>query len=156
MRTEPVNIEGLAGPVVVTVNSFSGRHSIAVGGRPVKGTRRGRYTLPTADGGTVEGKLRSTLLDPYPTIEIAGVKHRTGPSTSLALRVLGLLPLLLVGVGGLIGGAIGGVGVIVNLGIVRGSQSTAVKALLMIVVLVFAVVAWAMLAAAIQTAVTSS
>jgi hypothetical protein len=156
VRTEPVNIQGLAGPVVVTVNSFFGRRSIAVGGRPVEGTRRGSYTLPTAGGGTVEGKLRSTLLDPYPTIEIAGVKHRTGPSTSLALRVLGLLPLVLVAVGGLVGGAIGAVGVIVNLGIVRGSQPKAFKALLMIVVLVLAVVAWVIVAAAIRTAVAAS
>jgi hypothetical protein len=150
MRTEPVNIAGLAGPVVVTVNAVTGKHSVTVGGRPATGgTRRGDYGLPTTDGRTVAAKVRSSLLDPYPTIEIAGVKYRTGPSVPVALRVLALLPLVLV-LGGLIGGVIGALGIATNLGIARWSQSNAVKAVLMIVVLVIAVVLFAVVAAALQ------
>lgn len=149
MRTEPVNIAGLAGPVVVTVNAVTGRHSVTVGGRPATGTGRGSYTLPTTDGRTVAAKVRSSLLDPYPTLEIAGVKYRTGPSVPVVLRVLALLPLVLV-LGGLIGGAIGALGVAANLGIARWSQSNAVKSVLMIVVLVVAVMTFAVVATAFQ------
>jgi hypothetical protein len=149
VRTEPVDIEGLAGPVVVTVNRLTGKPSITVGGHPATRIRRATYTLPTADGGTVAARLRTSLADPYPIIEIAGVKHRTGPSVPLALRVLALLPIALVAVGGAIGGAIGVVGVIGNLAILRGARSAAVNAVLLIVVLVAAVVAWTIVVAAL-------
>lgn len=149
MHTEPMVIDGLAGPVVMSVNSFTGKHSVTVGGQPVSGTRRGMYTLPTADGQTVAARLRASLLDPYPSLEIAGVKHRSGPALPLALRVLAVLPLVLI-IGGLIGGAIGAAGVIVNLGIARGQLSTAVKSLLMILILVVAVVTFSLIAVAIN------
>jgi hypothetical protein len=149
MRTEPMVIDGVAGPVVLAVNAFTGRHSVTVGGHPVSGTRRGIYTLPTADGRTVAAKLRSSLLEPHPSIEIDGVRHRSGPSLPLALRVLVVLPLVLL-LGGLIGGLIGGLGVVLNLGIARGRQSTAVKSLLVIMVLILTVVIFAIVAAAIS------
>lgn len=148
MRTQPVTIEGLAGPVVVDVNTLTGRQSLMVGGQSIPGTRRGDYTLPTADGRAVPAKVRTSLVDPYPTIEIAGVKHRTGPALPVALRLLALLPFLLVFVGGAIGGALGAVGVVVNLSLARISQSTAVKALLMVGVLVATAMAYLVVAAA--------
>ncbi|NEA36217.1 hypothetical protein [Streptomyces sp. SID13031] len=148
MRTEPMVVEGLAGPVVLAVNAFTGKHSVTVGGYQVSGTRRGNYTLPTADGRTVAAKLHSSLLDPHPSIEIAGVRYRTGPSLPVAVRVLVVLPLVLL-VGGLIGGLIGAIGVGANLGIARGQQSTAVKSLLMIGVLILTVVVFVVLAAAV-------
>lgn len=155
MRTEPVTIDGLAGPVVVTMNTFTGRSSLTVGGVPANGTRRGNYTLPTANGGTVAARVRANLLDPYPTIEIAGVKHRTGPAVPVLLRVLSLLPLVLV-VGGAIGGAMGGLGAVGNLALARGSQSTAVKAAMMIMVLVGAAVAYLVIAGTLFTTTTTS
>jgi hypothetical protein len=149
MRTEPMMIDGLAGPVVISVNAFTGKHGVTVGGQPASGTRRGSYTLPTIDGRTVAAKLRSNLLEPHPTLEIAGVTHRSGPALPLALRVLVLLPAVLV-IGGLIGGVIGALGIGGNLAIARGRQSIVVKSLLMIGILVLAVVAFALVAAAIS------
>jgi hypothetical protein len=149
MRTEPMVVEGLAGPVVLDVNAFTGKHSVTVGVHQVKGSRRGNYTLPTLDGQTVAAKLHSSLLDPHPSIEINGVRYRTGPSLPLALRVLVILPLVLL-IGGLIGGLIGALGVGANLGIARAQQSTVVKTLLMIVVLIVTVLVFAVLAAAIS------
>jgi hypothetical protein len=149
MRTEPMTIDGLAGPVVITVNSFTGKHSVTVGGHPASGTRRGIYTLPTVDGRTATAKLRSSLLEPHPSLEIAGVRHRSGPALPLALRVLALLPAVLV-IGGVIGGLIGALGILGNLAIARGQQSTVVKALLMIGILVVAIVAFSLVAAAIS------
>jgi hypothetical protein len=142
-------VEGLAGPVVIDVNAFTGKHSVTVGVDQVRGTRRGNYTLPTLDGQTVAAKLHSNLLEPHPSLEIAGVRYRTGPSLPLALRVLVILPLVLL-IGGLIGGLIGALGVGANLGIVRGRQSTAVKSLLMVGVLIVTVAVVAVLAAAIS------
>jgi hypothetical protein len=149
MRTEPMMIDRVAGPVVITVNAFTGKHSVTVGGQPASGTRRGAYTLPTTDGQTVAAKLRSSLIEPHPSLEIAGVTHRSGPSLPIALRVLVVIPLVLL-LGGLIGGVIGALGVGVNLGIARGRQSTAIKSLLMIMILVLAVVTFALVAAAIR------
>lgn len=135
MRTEPTTIQGLAGPVVVDMNTLTGKSTLTVGGVPAQGRRRGHYLLPTADGGTVEARVRATLLDPYPILHIDGAKHRTGPASPLVLRVLGLLPLLLLAVGGAVGGALGALGVIANLAVQRSSQSTAVKAMVMLAVL---------------------
>jgi hypothetical protein len=135
MRTQPTTIDGLAGPVVVDLNALTGKSTLTVGGVPAEGRRRGQYLLPTADGGTVEARVRTTLLDPYPVLHINGAKHRTGPATPMALRLLGLLPLLLVTVGGALGGGLGALGAIVNLAVQRSSQSTAVKAVIMVAVL---------------------
>jgi hypothetical protein len=141
---------------VVTVNSFTGKGSITVGERPAARNGRHTFLLPTANGGTVEGRLRTNVLDPHPRIDIAGVTHRTGPPVPVLLRVLALFPLALVAVGGLVGGAVGAAGFIGNLGISRGSQPTGVKALLMVVVLVVAVTAWVIVAAAIAAAIDAS
>jgi hypothetical protein len=156
MRTEPLNIEGLAGPAVITLHPFTGRHSIMVGGRPATGTRRGRYSLPTADGRTVDARLRAGLFDPHPSLQIAGVTYRTGPPVPRLLQVLALAPIVLVGLGGLLGGLIGGGGVVANMGIARSPQSTARKTVLMIVVLVAAVVVWMLVAGALLAAIDSA
>ena len=135
MRTEPTTIQGLAGPVVVDMNTLTGKSTLSVGGVPAEVRRRGYYLLPTAGGGTVEARVRATLLDPYPVLHINGAKHRTGPASPMVLRVLGLLPLLLLAVGGALGGIVAAFGVILNLSVQRGSQSTAVKAVIMLAVL---------------------
>jgi hypothetical protein len=135
------------------MNSITGRHSVAVGRYQAVGTRRGHYMLPTVDGGTVAARLRNSLLDPYPTIEISGVKHRTGPSFPVVLRLLALLPLpLLAYAGGLIGGGIGGGALAANLAIGRTKHSTATKTLLMIGVVIAAFVLWAIVVLAVQLA----
>jgi hypothetical protein len=141
-------IDGIAGPVAVTVNPFTGRHTVTVGGHPAAATGRRTVALPTTDGRTVTATVHSGLVDPYPTIEIAGVRYRTGPSLPVGLRVLALLPLVLL-IGGLIGGAIGGLGVVINLAIARRSRSTALTSLLMIMVFAIAVITFMFVVAAI-------
>jgi hypothetical protein len=93
VRTEPLTITGLAGPVVLETNFLTGKHSITVRGHPAPRAGR-RFTLPTAGGGTVEA-VRDQFLDAYPNLEIHGVKHRTGPPTPMVLRILALVPILL-------------------------------------------------------------
>lgn len=144
-----MDIEGVAGAVVVDLNTFTGKQSVTVGGQPVARIDRGTYSLPGSHGGMVNASVRTSLLDPYPVITIAGVKHRTGPRVPLALAVLALLPIALAGLGGVVGGVIGAVGVIGNLSVLRGSQSAVVKTVLLIAILGAAVLAWLIVAAAI-------
>jgi len=82
------------------------------------------------------------FLDAYPTLEINGVKHRTGPAVPVLLRILALVPIFLIGVGGALGGVIGAVGVALNMAIARLVLPSAVKALLMAGVLIVAAVTW--------------
>ena len=153
MNTEPISIDGVAGPIVVTTHAFWGRPAVTVGGLPALRTGKRQYTLPVTAGGAVEATLRSGFADPYPTLEINGVKHRSGPPVPLALRVLALVPIALIGFGGLLGGLIGGLGVMANLAVASQPRSAVVKALLMLGVLVVAVVVWIVVAAAIGLAV---
>jgi hypothetical protein len=96
--------------------------------------------------------VRGGFLDAYPTLNINGVKHRTGPPVPLTLRVLALVPIVLVGFGGLVGGLIGALGVMVNMAIARLPVSAVLKALLMLGVLAVAVAVWIVVAGAIGLA----
>ncbi|MGS2617722.1 hypothetical protein ACVCAH_24840 [Micromonospora sp. LZ34] len=128
-----------------------GSPRVLVGGVPGTG-RRKVFDLPAVGGGTVRAKLKSTILDPYPVIEIDGVQHRTGPETPAVLRILILLPFLLVFVGGLIGGLFGGVGFAINHSIARSDQSTGAKAALMLLATLGVCLAYLVLAGTVLAA----
>jgi hypothetical protein len=148
-----VTIPGVAGPVVVNVNWFSGRQSVTVGGRPVEGSRRSGFQLPAAGGGTVPAMLRGGFLDPYPSLEIAGARHRTGPAVPVWLQVLALVPFALIAVGAAVGAVFGVLGVGANFAVLRSSASTAVKVLLMLGVLLATTLVWLVVATAIRSAI---
>jgi len=152
VQTEPLTVAGLAGPVVVTTNSFTGRNTVTVGGQPAALIARRRYALPAANGRTVEGTVSARFFDPYPTLELNGVRHRTGPEVPVALRILALVPIALAGLGGLVGGLIGALGMIVNVVVLRRQLPGYAKALLMVAVLVATVVVWLVVAGAIGVA----
>ncbi len=142
MRTEPLTIWGLAGPVMLESGFLASRVNITVGGHPATRVRRNTYALPAVNGGMVEARVSGGFLDAYPTLEINGVKHRTGPAVPVLLRILALVPIFLIGVGGALGGVIGAVGVALNMAIARLVLPSAVKALLMAGVLIVAAVTW--------------
>lgn len=152
MRTEPLVVGGLAGPVVLESGFFAGNYTVTVAGQQAARIGRGRYALPTAAGGSVPAVIRGGFLDTYPTLEINGVKHRTGPAAPLALRILALLPLALIGVGGMVGGLIGALGMMANMAVGRLQIHAALRALLMIGVLGVAFGTWAVVAGAISAA----
>lgn len=149
MKTEPISIDGVAGPVVISTNAFWGRPTVTVGGVPAPRAGRRRYTFPAAGGRVVEATVRTGFGDPYPTVEVGGVAHRTGPTVPVVLRVLTLLPILLVCVGGLLGGLIGVLGILANLAFTRTRTPPVVKALGMIGVSVVALLVFLAVAAAV-------
>ena len=63
--------------------------------------------------------------------------------------VLVFVPLVLVGLGGLVGGLFGAIGVVANLAIARSSQPTAVQVPLMLGTLILTGVAWLIVAGTI-------
>jgi hypothetical protein len=69
--------------------------------------------------------------------------------------VLSLVPLALIGLGGLIGGAVGGAGTWVNLKVARSALHPAVKALVMIMVIGAAYVVWLIVAIAVRSMIAS-
>jgi hypothetical protein len=156
VNTEPISIDGVAGPIIVTTHAFWGRPAVTVGGLPALRTGKRQYTLPVTAGGAVEATLRSGFADPYPTVEVNGVQHRTGPTVPIVLRVLALVPILLVAVGGLLGGLIGGLGVVANLAVARTRTPSVVKALIMIGVSVVAFVVMLAVAVAVGGATSQS
>ena len=156
MQTEPITIDGVAGPVVVATNALWGRPVVTVFGQAAPRVNRREYALPAVGGGAVHATLRSRLADPYPTVEVNGIRHRTGPKVPAVLQVLALLPIVLVSIGGAIGGLIGAMGVLANLAIARTRIPSAGKALIMIGVGVIAALVWIVIAAALSRAINQS
>ena len=115
--------------------------------------RRATFALPTADGGTAEARVsRIIIYNPFPTVEVGGVKHPTGPEIPIALQILMVAPILLAipFVGGLVGvpvafGALG-----LNYKVVRSTRRPAIKATLMVLVLIAAFAVWTTVAALIS------
>lgn len=126
---------------------------VTVGGHTVPRTGKRQYALPAVGGGTVQATLRSRFGDPYPTVEANGIRHRTGPKVPVALQVLTLLPIVLVGIGGAVGGLIGALGVIANLAVARTRIPPAGKALIMIGIGVVAALVYLVIAAALRGAI---
>jgi hypothetical protein len=155
VKTEPIAIPGVAGPVVVAT-TFWGRFVVTVADQAVPRIGKRQYALPSAVGGTVHATLRSRISDPYPTVEANGVRHRTGPKVPVVLQVLALLPMVLVGIGGALGGLAGALGAIANLGIARTRMPAAAKALVMVAIGAAAVLAYLLVAAAVHAAINQS
>ena len=127
MRNGPITIPDVAGLVTVDTNLWSGKQTVIVGDHPAASSGKRKFALPMTDGGTVEGTVsRSTFISPFPTVEVLGVKHRTGADIPVALRILMVAPILLVA-GGLLGALIAVAGIFVNFSLVRSSRTPAVK-----------------------------
>ena len=148
MSIQPITVPGIVSPVSVIWNVWTGKQTVKVGDQLAASTGKRTYALPTVGGGTVEGKVsRSTLFSPFPTLEVAGVKHSTGPEVPVALRVLMVAPILLLVIGGLVGAVVAAGAIVVNFTIARSTGPMAIKALLMALTLAAAVAIWAVVAA---------
>lgn len=144
VQTEPVAVDGVAGPVAVTVNEAWKKPQITVSGQPAPFLGGQQYALPAADGSTIRATLRRQIASPYPTLEVRGVRYRTGPKTPvvvLVLMVLSILlmlpvrmvrPTLLGLIGSVPGGIVGVLGLAVNIAVARTEMSAVGKSCLMI------------------------
>ena len=142
---QPVHVPGVVAPVTVEPSLF-GRPKVAVGGVAVQHAGRNRYVLP-GHGDPVEAVVRSSALNPFPTVDAGGQRFRTGPEVPLWLQLLAALPILLVAIGGLVGGVVAVGAIAANVAVVRSSMAVTGKALAVVGVAVAAAVVFVVLAA---------
>lgn len=140
--TPPIQIDGVRGPIVVSTSAFFGGVSVAVSGVPARRIDGRQFALPASAGGILPAKVHTTIADPYPTVEINGVKHRTGPAVPAGVKIAALLPFLLAFIGSLLGGVLGALALAVNLVVARTRLSPALKLLITIGVTVVVFGIW--------------
>jgi hypothetical protein len=137
----PYRIPGTTGPEIIIRLGLFGT-AVLANGVPLRGrgSFRRTYSIPVADGparelqiNTWSGGLRAT---------VDGSETRIGPQMSFPEMVIAFLPIGLVVSGGLVGGAIGGMAVGVNMSIARGSEAMPIRVLSMLGTTVAAVVVW--------------
>lgn len=147
MQTSELSLDRVAGPVAVRTGFWSGRSTVTVAGQPVPRGPGGVFELPSTDGGTVSARVRTGAFQTYPTLIVDGVRHPTGPATPVWLRVLAVLPLILLIIGGLLGGIVGVAGVLANLALLRREGSDAVRAAAVVGITIGCALVWVLLAA---------
>ncbi|MCY1137148.1 hypothetical protein OWR29_03995 [Actinoplanes sp. Pm04-4] len=153
MRTEPITIDGVAGPVVVTTGRFGGAARVEVNGEVVPQLGDRHHRLPATGGGTVEAVVRGGTFDPYPTVEVGGVKHRTGPKVNGVVQALAFAPMIMAITSGLVGGLVGLAGVLANATLLRSRLRPGAKVLAVIGVDLAVIVVAVALAMAVRHAI---
>jgi hypothetical protein len=141
MAFATLTIPGVSGDISIAYSFWKG-YTFTLDGQRVKpqGFRRNRLTL-AGTSGPVQAKIKGGLFRAYPVLVVGGTEYPTGPPTPRGLQILALLPVLaLLLVQGALGFLVAFGGVVINMGIVRGSRSGSAKAALMAVTFVGAVV----------------
>ena len=92
---------------MVTTDRFGGRAEVTVNGRPAPLHGDRHHQLPATTGGTVDAVVRAGIIDPCPTVEVNGVRYRTGPAVPRSAKALAALPVVPAVLGGLAGGLVG-------------------------------------------------
>jgi putative regulator of septum formation len=146
----PFRIPGTSEPEIIVRRSTFGGLTVLVDGTPVKG-QRGRYPIQLPDGSIKELRLTGQWTGLKAVVD--GVETPLEPPVPRSLLVLAFMPIALVAVGGLIGGAFGGVGVAVNTGVLRLQMGTPAKVLAMFGVTVVSVALFVVAALAFRNAV---
>lgn len=124
-----VNLQGISGhKIEVEPQDVFHAARVLVDGRPaVKGGKRGQFMVPGADGHNTVVELKSTFLDPIPQVLWAGQKIPLAPPLKWYQWIWCGLPILLLFAGGAIGGAVGGIGVTLNVRIVRSEMNAVMR-----------------------------
>jgi hypothetical protein len=146
----PFRIPGSIGPDIIVRRSTLGSLQVLVDGVPVKG-QRGRYPIRLPDGTGKELRLTGQWTGLKAVVD--DVETPLEPPIPKYLLVLIFLPLALVVLGGLIGGAFGGVGAAINTGVARLSLPTAGKVVAMLGVTVLAAALYVVTAVAFRSVV---
>jgi hypothetical protein len=137
----PYRIPGTTGPEIIIRPGLFGA-AVLANGVPLRGrgSFRRTYSVPVADGPARELQINTWTGGLRATVD--GSETRIGPQISIPELVISFLPLVLVVSGGLVGGAIGGIAVGVNMSIARGSEAMPIRVLGMLGTTVAAVVVW--------------
>lgn len=114
---------------------------ILLDGQRVKG-RWGRYTLRDNQGRDVPLRVRRNGIDPIPKLEVAGKVIHLAPPLKWYEYVWAGLPLLLIHVGGALGGGIGAVALVRNVGVFRSDRTPAKKYVTTAAISLGAALAW--------------
>jgi hypothetical protein len=146
----PFRIPSTTGPDIVVRRSALGSLQVLVDGIPVKG-KRGRYPIQLSDGTGKELRLTGQWTGLKAVVD--GVETPLEAPIPKYLLVLIFLPLALVILGGLIGGAFGGLGAAINTGVARLSLPTAGKVIAMLGVTVLAAALYVVTAVAFRSAI---
>lgn len=146
-----VEVPGATGRVeVVEAGIFSGVEVLVDGQRVRrKGLMSPLRPIPTSNG-PVDLDVRADPLRGGLVVKGGGLDLRLGETYPMALGILAFLPFVLVGVGGAIGGAMGGVGWAINLMIARSTLPMPVRAAAMIGVTFAAAAVWFVLAGSLS------
>lgn len=136
MTPWPVEIEGIAGPVVVHTRAV-GRPTVLAGGVPVPRLRGNAYLLPTDDGTEAVPVLvrPGRGMSPYPRLVLGDEVYETGPAPPLWLQLLAVLPVLPAFLGGA-AAFVGFVGIVVSWLLLRRPWTVAARAAAVVVDLV--------------------
>lgn len=120
--SNPLHIPDVAGPVTVKSGIFG--PSFFLNG--VKVPRKGKtISFTGVHGQPVEAQIRPGI-QPNPTIRVNGQDYPTGPQHPIWQLIVGYLPVMLV-LGGLVGAAIGCMGIFVNYRIMRSTLTSGPK-----------------------------
>ena len=143
-----VRYPGFEGRGLVLREGLLSGASLWVDGARVK-REKGIYVLRDNQGRSVEVKLKPTLLDPIPNVQIGDEKIRLAEPLKAYEYIWAALPLGLIFVGGAIGGGLGGAAAYFNLRLSRTEYPYAVKYAITAAVTVAAFVTFLILAALI-------
>ena len=128
----PIEIDGFEGhQIAVETRGLIGRPRIYFDGLPVRdGPKKGQFILQRNDGLKVTAEVRPKLFDIVPAVIVEGEQLNVAESLRFYQVIWAALPMMLLFIGGLVGGAIGGVAFWFNLKVFRSDIHPAEKYLL--------------------------
>lgn len=108
---------------------WTGKSSLLMNSKPIEQLKeKGKpFLIPLTDGGHVKAYPKPTLPDFVPSLVINGVKNDIVEKLKWYQYAIGGLPILLIFMGGILGGAIGALAAITNFGILRQEGNDMVK-----------------------------
>ena len=146
-RSTTIRLPGTDGPDIVIERGAFSKPRVRIDGSeiPRDSARKDTYSIVTSDGATRSFTLKSTR-NGLVVIADDGSQFALDPPRPLWETVLAFLPVGLVAIGGLLGGAFGGIAAAGNIAISRSDLRTPVRIGAMVGVTVLAALAWFVLA----------
>jgi hypothetical protein len=152
MASHTLDIPGTTGHVELVPDIWWGRSYLTVDGGKAPSAGKRAFTLQGTDGRPVVATLgRTAMFAPAPPVEVNGETYVAVEPPPVAVRVLGVLPILLVTFDGLLGALVAVIAIIVNFRVAGSSLSTGAKSGVMIAVAAAAYVIWLVIGGLVAT-----